>query len=169
MVVITHGLLLLSLLLLAIAALHDVVTRTVSNGLVAALAATGLGIQVLQGELLMAALAALAVFSVAALGWQRGWMGGGDVKLLGAAALLVPPSSVPTMIAAITMAGLPLAIIYLLCRHRITLRRGLVPPGLLGRIARIERRRLRRGGPLPYAVAIASGVAFIIATEGLLL
>lgn len=165
---ITHSLLLLSLLLLTTAALHDLVTRTVPNRLAAALATLGFGVQVLQGAVLMAALAALAVFALAALCWQRGWMGGGDVKLLGAAALLVPPSSVPAMIAAITMAGLPLAVIYLLCRHRVTLSRGLAPPGLLARIARIERRRLRRGGPLPYAVAIASGVAFIIATEGLL-
>lgn len=169
MAFVTHSFLLLSLLLLAIAALYDVVTRTVPNRLAAALATLGLGIQVLQGELVMGALAALAVFALAALCWHRNWMGGGDVKLLGAAALVVPPSSVPAMIAAITMAGLPLAVIYLLCRHRITLGRGLAPPGLLARFARIERRRLRRGGPLPYAVAIASGVAFILATEGLLL
>jgi prepilin peptidase CpaA len=36
------------------------------------------------------------------------------------------------------------------------------PPSLAARIIRVERWRLRRGGPLPYAVAIASGAFFVL-------
>ena len=43
----------------------------------------------------VAALSAAGiVFGVALVCWLRGWMGGGDVKLLGACALLVPPVAV---------------------------------------------------------------------------
>jgi len=162
-----QGLLLACLALLAIAALHDVMARTVPNQLAAALAVAGLGVQTIQGTLLFGTLAALAVFVLAALCWRRGWMGGGDVKLLGATALLVPPASVPMLIATISICGGALAFIFLLARRRVTVPRMARPAGLFSRVVRAERWRLRRGGPLPYAVAIASGAALVIATGGL--
>ena len=165
MTIIIQGLLLLALAMLATAAMHDVMARTVPNRLAASLAATGLGLQAIQGSLLFGTLAALAVFFAAVLCWRRGWMGGGDVKLLGATALLVPPASVPALVAAISLFGGALALIYLLARHRVTTSHIGLPRGLVARAIRAERWRLRRGGPLPYAVAIACGAAFIILTS----
>jgi len=163
-----QGLLLLGMLLLLTTAVHDIMARTVPNRLAAAVAAVGTAVQLMQGALLPAALAALLVFVVAALCWRHGLMGGGDVKLLAATALLVPPGSVPALIAAISLFGAALAFVYLASRRRVTLGRSTAPHGLMARAMRAERWRLRRGGPLPYAVAIASGAAFIIITGTLL-
>lgn len=160
------GLLYLSLTLLAIAALHDVIARTVPNQLAAALAILGLSVQVLQGSYLLGVPAAVAVFFVAAACWRRGWMGGGDVKLLGATALLVSPESIPALLVSISLFGAILALIYLAARHRVAVSHAGLPSGLLARALRAERWRLRRGGPLPYAVAIACGAIFIIVTQG---
>ena len=148
--------------LLLCAALHDIVARTVPNWLAGLVAAAGLVTQVAQGTILVGALSATIVFVIAALAWRRGWMGGGDVKLLGAVALLVPPDAVPGMVMATALAGGLLAVVYLVARRRLA-RPGCPKPGsLLARALRAERWRLRRGGPMPYAVAIACGAIFVL-------
>jgi prepilin peptidase CpaA len=101
--------------------------------------------------------------------WRRGWIGGGDVKLLSACAMLVPPASVPELVLATSIAGGALALFYLclarLLRASATAQptrlqaNGQPPPtGLVGRIWRVERRRIRRRLSLPYACAISAGV-----------
>lgn len=159
--------LIIGIFLLCIAALHDIAARTVPNRLAAAVAAVGVVAQALQGTLVIALPTALGVFVLAALLWRRGWMGGGDVKLLGAAALLVPPWGVPAMIVGTALSGGVLALPYLVARHRLPCRPSPKPILLLTRALRVERWRLRRGGPMPYAVAIASG-AFIVLARGAL-
>ena len=94
-------------------------------------------------------------------------MGGGDVKLLGAAALLVPPELVPAMIAATALAGGVLGLLYLVARRRISRPGNAKPAGLMQRAFRAERWRLRRGGPMPYAVAIACGAVFVLSHGGM--
>jgi prepilin peptidase CpaA len=101
------------------------------------------------------------------MAWRRGWMGGGDVKLLGAAALRVPPYAVPGMLMATALAGGVLALFYLVARRRLARPGGPRPSSLLLRALRAERWRLRRGGPMPYAVAIACGVFFVL-SQGVL-
>jgi prepilin peptidase CpaA len=95
-------------------------------------------------------------------------MGGADVKLFGASALLVPPMLVPSMVMCITIAGGVLALIYLAARRRVTRPGHGRPDRMVARVLRIERWRLRRGGPLPYAVAIATGVVFVMSHGGVL-
>jgi prepilin peptidase CpaA len=75
---------------------------------------------------------------------------------------------VPSMIMAITMAGGVLALIYLVARRRLRRPGHGKPDGLLARALRVEQWRLRRGGPLPYAVAIACGVVFVMSRGGVL-
>ena len=93
-------------------------------------------------------------------------MGGGDVKLLGAAALGMPASSVLTFIAAVAMAGGVLAVFYLLARRLMPFRPSTRPKGMVARALRAERWRISRGGPLPYACAIAFGFLFVILNGG---
>ena len=159
------------LAMLLVAALHDILARTVPNQLAIAIAAAGLVSQVgLEfagtGHLGWSLLAALIVFVLAALLWRRGLMGGGDVKLLAAAALLMPPLLVPSMLAAVSLAGGLLAFVYLSARHRLPRSAPGRPVRFLARALRVERWRLRRGGPLPYAVAIAGGVCFVLTHGG---
>lgn len=147
--------------LLIMAAGFDVLTRLIPNAIPLALAALGLGLRLIDGSWPWAMLAAGIVFSLVLLCWLRGWMGGGDVKLLGACALLVPPLSVFSMLTAIGMAGGLLALLYLVAR-RLVPRPAPIPAaqrphGFVGRALRAERWRLARGTALPYAVAIAIG------------
>ncbi len=99
---------------------------------------------------------------VAALFWLRGYMGGADSKLLAAAGLLVAPGSVPTMILATALAGGLLCLPYLPGRVLFARPTRGRPSELLRRLLRCEHWRLRRRGPLPYAVAIAAGTLFAL-------
>jgi prepilin peptidase CpaA len=151
-------------IILVAAALHDAAFRTVPNTICFAVLCCGLVARFVSGQTWPAIAAGAVTFIVAALCWRRGWLGGGDVKLLAASTLLVPPTAVPLLIAWVALSGGMLTIPYLLARHRLPLLAG-PQHSLLGRIARAESWRLRRGGPLPYAVAIAAGAALVIASE----
>jgi prepilin peptidase CpaA len=148
--------------ILVAAALRDFAVRTVPNWMAVALATVGLVARLIDGSILYALLAGIIVFSAAAFCWRRGWLGGADVKLMGATALLVPPGTVYDLVIAVTLAGGALALIYLAARYLVPAPQRLRPGSLLARVLRVEFRRIRRGGPLPYACAIAVGAVFIL-------
>ncbi len=158
----TSAILMVGTALLLAAAFHDMAFRTIPNTLAIALAVCGAILRVESGDLVPGLIAALVVFAAAALCWWHGWMGGGDVKLLASAALVVSPMQVPMMLAFIAIAGGVLALPYLVARHRLAKSAPRRPAMLLARILRAERWRLGRGGPLPYAVAIVLGVGATI-------
>lgn len=147
--------------LLLLAACADVLTRLIPNAIPVALAVLGFGLRLIDGSWPLALLAGGIVFAIAFACWLRGWMGGGDVKLLGACALLVPPASVIPMVTLIAIAGGVLAFVYLAASRLVPrpapLPAAQRPRGFLGRALRAERWRLARGTALPYAVAIALG------------
>ncbi len=144
------------------ASIHDMVARTVPDWMAIALALLGLALRATAGSLPSGLLAGIIVFVLAALCWRRGWLGGADVKLLGAAAIIVSPNGVPTFIAAVALAGGVLALIYLAARRIVAAPAARRPGGLVARALRVERRRIHRGGPLPYACAIAAGFLFVV-------
>lgn len=158
--------------LLIFAALHDIAARTIPNFVSLLLALLGLALRGADGQLLTALALGAIVFCVCMACWLRGWMGGGDVKLLAAAAVFVPPATVGNMIVATTLFGGVVGLIYLLART-IARHSGVVPRatpriaepasplGFLKRVLRAEHWRLLRGSPLPYASAIAAGVLFV--------
>ncbi len=147
--------------LMILAALHDLATRTIPNGLTLTVLCAGVAIAGLNGSLISAALSAGLVFACAASCWRRGWMGGGDVKLLGAATLAVPLAGLPAFIAAVAIAGGVLGLIYLAAGRLGAALPGPLPRTLLARAIRTERWRISRGGPLPYACAIAAGFLYV--------
>lgn len=143
------------------AALHDVVARTIPNRLSLGIALLGMCLHAGVGDLGVALAAAALVFLLTALAWWFRALGGGDVKLLAACALLPPPAAVPGMILTIALAGGALGLLYLALR-----RLPASPRPSRSRAAALPRRawraelwRIRRGGPLPYAVAIALGAS----------
>lgn len=158
----TSGLMLGSAALLILASLHDLVARTVPNWLAGALAVLGIALRALSSSLLAGTCAGAVVFVLAAICWRRGWMGGGDVKLLAASAIVVPPSLVLTFITAVALFGGALAIFYLVAGRLIPAPRAPRPRSLLARALRVECWRIHRHGPLPYACAIAAGGLFIL-------
>lgn len=153
--------------ILAHAAAHDVAVRRVPDSTSLAVAALGLAARALDGGLGAALLAMAAVFVALFACWKRGWLGGGDVKLLTACSALVPAGSVPELFLAISLCGGVLALAYLGVRFlRLP---AMARPGgdrvpqlraLPLRVFRAERWRLGRRPTLPYACAIAGG-AFI--------
>ncbi len=164
-------LLLLGTAVLLFGALHDIAFRTIPNWVPLALTALGGTLRLLDHRLPSSLACGLIVFVLAALCWTRGWLGGGDVKLLGAAAILVPPFRVPGFIAAVALAGGALAMIYLVLA-RLLRRPGPGHRGSAGRdrplpyrILAAECHRIRRHGPLPYAAAI-SAAAIMMLAEG---
>jgi prepilin peptidase CpaA len=159
---VTSGLMLCSAGLLLMAALHDLAARTVPNWMAGVLAVLGLALRAVAGGLLAGLCAGVVVFVLAAICWRRGWMGGGDVKLLAASGVVVPPSLVLSFIAAVAICGGVLAVAYLIAGRLVAAPRTARPRTLLARALRVERWRIHRGGPLPYACAIAAGGLFIL-------
>lgn len=151
---------------LLFAAAHDVAVRTVPNRVSLTVAAAGLVLNALDGQLVPALFGGGLVFAGAWYCWRRGWIGGGDVKLLTACVLLVPPGAVPELLLSTAIAGGILALCY------VALARLLPEPGgrslqragparhdnMVRRIWRVERRRIHRGQSLPYSCAIAAGM-----------
>ncbi|MGI4879590.1 MAG: A24 family peptidase [Janthinobacterium lividum] len=91
--------------------------------------------------------AGVTVFLIGALLFSRGWLGGGDVKLLAACALWAGFSGLPLLLLGTAFAGGVLALIAVIGRI-------LAAPG-------VTYRGLQRGGPLPYAVAILGGAILL--------
>lgn len=87
--------------------------------------------------------AGIVMFAVGVALFARGWLGGGDVKLLAACALWTGFDGLPWLIAGTTLSGAVLAIVVLAARR-------FAAPGM-------RYPALQAGGPLPYAVAIFGG------------
>lgn len=156
---------LLALPLLLAAALGDVLFRRIPNPVVALVALVGLLRQgpAGGGAVGVALLLAAAVLLGGMLLWLRGALGGGDVKLLAATALLLPPALIPVQLLAVALTGGALALLHLALRPLLrNLRADGRPRGTLRLALRREGRRIRAGAPLPYGVAIALGTAFVL-------
>jgi prepilin peptidase CpaA len=145
------------LALLAVAGLHDCAVRTVPNLLCLVLLVFGVALRLIGGDILHGLLAGAVVFAFCAILWRFGWLGGGDVKLLAAASVFVPPGLVPAMVLYTSLAGGVLAVLYLIAGRLVPPPAPARPRTLISRVARCEQWRLRRRGPLPYAAAIAAG------------
>jgi prepilin peptidase CpaA len=153
------AMLLVTTAILAIAAWCDLATRTIPDRLSLALLALGLGSRLLEGP--TAALSSTAVALLVGLGFlflhARGMIGGGDVKLIVALAAGLAPTDVPALLFAIGLAGGVLAIAYL-ALSQVMPKPALRPHAALPlRIAALEAHRIARRGPMPYALAIATG------------
>lgn len=156
-----------SLALLGFAAWRDVATRTIPDGIGIALAVLGLALRCAQGWQALGSSVAVAagLFLVLLFCHARGATGGGDVKLLTALALGLPPLGSYQLVVATALIGGVLAVLYLILGRVLVRVRPSPPPRFaptLRRIATIEARRIRRRGPLPYGVAIALGATLVL-------
>ncbi len=134
-------------LMLLWAAVVDIKTRTIANGLNLAIALMaplfwwGMGVD-LWPDVAIRVGVAMAVFVLLALAFQIGAMGGGDVKLAAALALWFAPGDTLLLIVLMSLAG-----------------------GLLTLIVMIEHKiKKKEGRPeVPYGVAIAFGGLWLLA------
>lgn len=158
----------LLLLPLLAAAWHDVATRHIPNALVGVTAGLGLLLRATDGAwpVALSAMAAAALFAALLIPFARGWLGGGDVKLLAALGLGLSPALLLDALTCITLFGGALAASYLLLRGRMPAPAIARRQGALGRVLALEAVRIRRGAPLPYGVAIALGAGAAITLAG---
>jgi prepilin peptidase CpaA len=136
------------------AAVTDLRTRIIPDGLVLWVLGTGFLTRCLaQGWTggAVSLLAAAGLFIPFAAMTHRGLIGGGDAKMIPAASLLVPVSTVLALLLAIALAGGVLAGLYYLV-HAVRRRRPSA--------AQAQAEPL-----LPYGVAILAGVVFILSRE----
>jgi prepilin peptidase CpaA len=129
------------------AAVVDIKTRTIANGLNLAIALMAplfwwaMGVDFWPDTAIRVGVA-IAVFLLFALAFQIGMMGGGDVKLAAALALWFSPGDTILLIVLMSLAG-----------------------GLLTLIVMIEHRAKKQEGrpEAPYGVAIAFGGLWLLA------
>jgi len=157
--------------LLLTASLNDIALRLLPNWTSLGVFVVGIVLRLHDGTLPAGLGAAVAVFAGAVLCWHRGWLGGGDVKLLAACVLLVPPANVLNLILLTTLGGGLIALLYLavgklLSEKQSTLpqiqKRGAGTLWTLRRLWRVEIRRIRRQGPIPYGCAISAAALILL-------
>jgi prepilin peptidase CpaA len=101
---------------------------------------------------------AIVVFLVGALCFSRGFLGGGDVKLLTAATLWAGPGLTPSLLLATGVLGGALALALLVppCAHLATMARVK-----LGAATELQPSQ-RMTTPVPYGIAIAAAALLVI-------
>ncbi len=144
--------------LLVYAAWHDVAARTVPNWLPILLLVLGVGLRLVDHNLLAAVIIGAVTFVILFGIWLLGAMGGGDVKLWAATVLLIPPGLQPDVnfFFRVVLIGGALAVVYYGLSWIVRPRRGAAIH-LPARVLRAELWRIRRRASLPYALAIAGG------------
>jgi prepilin peptidase CpaA len=162
---------LLTIGLLAVAAVSDLATRMIPDEVCIALAVLGFVVRMFAGITAVAMSAAVAVglFALLVLAHARGALGGGDAKLAAAIAVGLAPVQTYRFVVATVLAGGVLSAIHLVLRcapppaRFVSRSTGLA--SLVRRIVTVERWRIRRKGSLPYGIAIALGGAWVMLTR----
>jgi prepilin peptidase CpaA len=150
--------------LLCFAAVRDIATRLIPDGVSIGILAAGIVSRATIGwtEAGLSLLVGIGVFALLLPLAMRGMLGGGDVKLMAALAAGLPPLETWTFVVATVLAGGVLGLAYIAGRYVMPEPR-LVPGGpIVRRVLAVEARRVRRRGPLPYAVAIAIGGTLVL-------
>lgn len=143
-------------LLLMCAAANDIATRTIPNTVSIALAILGLARLALNpADAALSLSAAAIVFLLLIAAHARGWLGGGDVKLISAMAIGLPITALAQLLMMIAVCGLGLALIHLGMRLLPDPEPSPAGASLLRRVYAVERWRNRRRAPLPYGAAVA--------------
>jgi prepilin peptidase CpaA len=158
----------LEILLLLYVAMIDIATRLIRNEICLVLALLGIAGQFAsQMHVIESLIAATILFLLLLVIYQRGWIGGGDVKLLVALAIGLPLMGVIQLLTVTALAGGVLALVHLMMR--LLPNPNLAPAGssLVRRVYTVERWRNLRHAPLPYGVAIACGGIWTVFSQGL--
>jgi Flp pilus assembly protein protease CpaA len=157
----------LEILLLLYVATVDVASRIIPNQICLALALLGIASQLANPVQVAESLTAAAIlFLLLLVVYQRGWMGGGDVKLLVALAVGLPLTGVVQLLATTALAGGVLALVHVMMRLLPSPKLAPAGSSLVRRVYAVERWRHLRHAPLPYGVAIACGGIWTILSQG---
>jgi prepilin peptidase CpaA len=157
----------LKVVMLLYVATIDIAIRLIRNEICLALALLGIAgqlaspVQIAQ-SLVVAAILLLLLLII----HQRGWIGGGDVKLLVALTIGLPLAGVIELLTITALAGGVLALVHLMMRLLPSPKLAPAGSSLVRRVSAIERWRHLRRAPLPYGVAIACGGIWTVFSQG---
>jgi len=158
----------LEILLLLYVATIDIATRLIRNEICLVLALLGIATQLASPlQLAQSAIAATILFLLLMVIYTRGWIGGGDVKLLVALAIGLPLAGVIQLLTITALAGGVLALVHLMMRLLPSPKLAPAGASFVRRVYAIERWRHLRQAPLPYGVAIACGGIFTVFSRGI--
>jgi prepilin peptidase CpaA len=104
----------------------------------------------------------LLLFVLLVVTYSRGFIGGGDVKIMTALAVGLAPLDCYRFVIATMIAGGFLGIGYFFLSRRPAGIRERRRTSVLARVVAVEVWRIRRRGSLPYGVAIAAGGTFVL-------
>ncbi len=165
--IVVAAILFLEILLLLYVATIDVATRLIRNEICLALALLGIVGQLANPmQVAQSLIAAAILFLLLLVIYTRGWIGGGDVKLLVALAIGLPLTGVIQLLTITALAGGVLALVHLMMRHLPYPRLAPAGSSFVRRVYAVERWRHLRHAPLPYGVAIACGGIWAILSRG---
>jgi prepilin peptidase CpaA len=157
----------LQILLLLYVAAIDIATRLIHNEICLILALLGIASQFAGPTHIAESLVvATILFLLLLVVYERGWMGGGDVKLLVALAIGLPLAGVFELLTVTALAGAVLALMHLMMRHLPHPRPAPAGSALLRRVYAVERWRNLRHAPLPYGTAKACGGIWALLSRG---
>jgi prepilin peptidase CpaA len=158
----------LEILLLLYVAMIDIATRLIHNEICLTLALLGIASQFVgPTHIIESLVVATILFLLLLVVYERGWMGGGDVKLLVALAVGLPLVGVIQLLTITALAGAVLALAHLMIRLLPHPRPAPVGSSLLLRVYAVERWRNLRHAPLPYGAAIACGGIWTLFNRGI--
>ncbi|WP_369722034.1 prepilin peptidase [Bradyrhizobium sp. LLZ17] len=148
----------LEIALLFYVATIDIATRLIRNEICLALAFLGIVGQLASPmQVAQSLIVAAILFVLLIVIYQRGMIGGGDLKLLVALAIGLPLTGVIELLTVTALAGGVLAAVHLMMRRLPHPKLAAAGSSLARRIYAVERWRHLRRAPLPYGVAIACG------------
>jgi len=154
---------------LAGASIVDLRRRIIPNEAAAAVAVCGIALNLLYHPGTAWVTAALALGVLVALGLLARFaqFGGGDIKMIAAVSLLVPPERLAGLLLIIAVAGGLLSAVYLVLRRMLHAPKGTVRSARspFGRFLVIERARILASPTVPYALAILAGVVAYVLSE----
>jgi len=150
------------------AAIFDVRTRRIPNALVIALFAGGLAVNALAGWQFAAvdAIVTIAVLIAGTAAFALGLIGGGDIKLLAAAAGTLGFPAAAWFVLFTFVSGGVIAVFFSAAHGTLSATvanvRGLALPMAAG----VRPARLTNGTSMPYALAICAGALVALVTSG---
>jgi prepilin peptidase CpaA len=150
-----------------LAACSDLAVRRIPNALTFGVAVLAVGLAAFHGwwSVLTALILYVVVFVAGSVPYGRGWIGGGDVKLLAAGAAIAGWPAATTFLLGTGIAGGLLSVVELARqrRLRLTLNRFALAAaaGDIGSSMETDTARTK----LPYALAIAAGALALLASE----
>ena len=151
--------------LLALAAWRDIALRLIPDWISITLAVLGVATRLASGwlDLLFSIVMGILIFFLLLMAFSHGFLGGGDVKLASALVLWLSPPACYEFFVMTALAGGVLAGVHLILRWLAPAQAAPVGmASIAARVWRVEMRRIRAGGPLPYGVAIMVGGGYAL-------